>query len=149
MRCIRFGICFISSYSNGLKLDEEEKMVNTHKKIIEKYWKAANDRDWVIFESLLHEDIVYEIPQTRERIRGRAAFSEFNATYPGDWTLKIVRLVVDESQAVSQIVFRVNDEEQSGISFFEFKNGLIHRIVEFWPTPYDPPVRQSNSIEQY
>ena len=124
-------------------------MANIHKIIIEEYWKAANDRDWVTFESLLHEDIVYEIPQTRERIRGRVAFREFNATYPGDWTLKIVSLVADEFQAVSQIVFRVNDEEQSAISFFGFKNALINRIVEFWPEPYDPPARQTDSIERY
>ena len=124
-------------------------MANTHKNIIEKYWKAANDQDWETFESLLHEDIVYEIPQTRERIRGRVAFKEFNATYPGDWTLKIVSLVADESQAVSQIVFQINDKEQSAISFFEFKNELINRIVEFWPEPYDPPMRQSHSIERY
>ena len=78
-------------------------MVNTPKKIIEKYWKAANARDWETFESLLHKDIVYEIPQTRERIRGRTAFREFNASYPGNWTLEIARLVVDEHQAVSQI----------------------------------------------
>ncbi len=123
--------------------------MNAHKKIIKEYWKAANDRDWDTFESLLHKDIVYEIPQTRERIRGRIAFREFNVSYPGNWTLEIVRLVVDEYQAVSQIVFRVNDEEQSGISFFEIKNGLIHRIVEFWPVPYDPPVRQFHSIERY
>ena len=124
-------------------------MMNTHKKIIEKYWKAANARDWETFESLLHKDIVYEIPQTRERIRGRTAFREFNASYPGNWTLEIVRLVVDEHQAVSQIAFRVDDEEQSGISFFEIKDGLIHRIVEFWPDPYDPPVRQFDAIERY
>ena len=124
-------------------------MTNTYKDLVEKYWKTANVRDWETFESLLHKDILYELPQTRERIRGRVAFREFNATYPGDWTLEIVRLVGDEYQAVSQINFRVNDEEQSGISFFEFRNGLIYRIVEFWPTPYEPPVRQSHSIERY
>ena len=52
-------------------------------------------------------------------------------------------------QAVSQIVFRVNDEEQPGISFFEFKDGLIHWVVEFWPEPYDPPARQFDAIERY
>ncbi len=124
-------------------------MVTSLKTCIERYWKAANDRDWITFESLLHEDIVYELPQTRERIRGRRAFSEFNKTYPGKWTLSIERLVVEDSQAVSQIVFRLNDEEQSGISFFEFKGSLIFRIVEYWPDPYAPPKRLSNTIEKY
>lgn len=124
-------------------------MTNSSRTIIEKYWKAANDRDWGTFKALLHENIVYELPQTRERIRGRLAFTEFNATYPGDWTLSIVRLISDEFQAVSQIAFRSKNEEEIGISFFEIQNGLIHRIVEFWPSSYDPPARNSNSIERY
>ncbi len=122
--------------------------MNTYKQIIERYWQAANDRDWDTFESLLHQDIVYELPQTRERIRGHTAFREFNASYPGDWTLEIVHLVVDEHQAVSQIAFHVDNEEQAGISFFEIRDGLIRRIVEFWPDPYDPPVRQFDAIER-
>ncbi len=124
-------------------------MTNTPKELVEQYWRAANDRDWQTFGALLHEDILYEIPQTRERVRGRAAYLNFNETYPGDWTLEIVRLVADEHQAVSQTAFRVNSQEQSGISFFEFKDGLIHRIVDFWPAPYEPPVRQSQYVERY
>ena len=124
-------------------------MTNTSIESIKKYWKTVNLRDWETFESLLHENIIYDLPQSRERIHGRVAFREFNAAYPGDWTLEIVRLVGDENQAVSQINFQVNDEEQPGISFFEFRNGLIYRIVEFWPAPYEPPVRQSHSIERY
>ncbi|HEV7761039.1 MAG TPA: nuclear transport factor 2 family protein, partial [Acidimicrobiales bacterium] len=42
-------------------------------------------RDWVGLAELLAEDVVYEIPQTRERIRGRDRYVTFNAEYPGDW----------------------------------------------------------------
>jgi hypothetical protein len=31
------------------------------------------------------EDVLYDMRQTRERIRGKAAYVEFNATYPGQW----------------------------------------------------------------
>lgn len=124
-------------------------MISSSDEIIEKYWKAANDRDWETFESLLFENIIYELPQTREKVCGSAAFREFNSTYPGNWTLSIVRLVVDELQAVSEISFLDKNEEQIGISFFEIKNGLIHRIVEYWPSPYDPPVRESKFVEKY
>lgn len=92
-------------------------MINTPKELVERYWQTANNRDWQAFGTLLHEDIVYEIPQTRERIRGRAAYIDFNTTYLGDWTLEIVRLVADQHHAVSQITFRVNNQEQTGISF--------------------------------
>jgi SnoaL-like domain len=86
-------------------------MINSSKEIIENYWEAANNRDWVSFEALSSENIVYDLPQTRERIRGCENFKEFNATYPGNWALSIVRLVVDEYQAVSQITFLDNNDE--------------------------------------
>ena len=121
----------------------------TNKNIIEKYWKAANARDWKTFASLLHKNIVYDLPQSKERIRGRKDFTEFNATYPGKWTLEISRLVSDEKQTVTQIKVLTAEEEQTGISFFEFKDGLIYRIVEYWPVPYDPPDRAINGIERY
>jgi hypothetical protein len=137
------------SCSNTLKKSEDVKTMITTHKIIKTYWQAANDRDWQTFETLLHPDMVYELPQTRERVRGSSAFTEFNATYPGDWKLEMVRLCADESQAVSQIIFKSGGEDQTGISFFKFKNGLIFRISEYWPVPYKPPKRQIKAIERY
>lgn len=118
-------------------------------KIVEQYWQTVNDRDWPAFGALLHEEMVYEIPQTRERVRGKDAYIDFNKTYPGDWTLEIVTLVADQHRAVSQIAFRDDGQEQTGISFFEFKDGLIYRITDFWPVAYEPPMRQSRFIERY
>jgi SnoaL-like domain len=37
------------------------------------YWAAAEARDWDAFVKLLAVDVVYQGPQTRERVRGRAA----------------------------------------------------------------------------
>ncbi|RPI77575.1 MAG: nuclear transport factor 2 family protein [Desulfobacteraceae bacterium] len=118
-------------------------------KTVEQYWQTLNDRDWQAFGALLHEGMVYEIPQTRERVRGKEAYIDFNKTYPGDWTLAIVHLVADQHRAVSQIAFRDDGQEQVGISFFEFKDGLICRITDFWPVAYEPPLRQSRFIERY
>jgi len=99
---------------------------------------------------LLSKNIVYDLPQTRERVQGRKAFREFNQTYPGEWTLSILRLVVEEEgQAASQIAFKSEGEVQTGISFFEIQEGLIQRITEFWPAPYQPPARNTRNIERY
>jgi ketosteroid isomerase-like protein len=124
-------------------------MAPTVRQTIERYWTAVNARDWDVFASLLHETCIYEIPQTRERVRGREAITEFNATFPGDWTLELERAVTDEAQAVSQIVFRLNGEEQQAITFFDFEDGQIRRITEYWPEPYDPPRRMTDVVERY
>ena len=45
---------------------------------------------------LLDPDVVYEIPQSRERIRGRDRYVTFNAEYPGDWHLEPRVVLGDE-----------------------------------------------------
>lgn len=124
-------------------------MITSTKTIIEKYWKAINDRDWKSFEQLVAGDIIYILPQSREKIRGRLAFKEFNETYPGNWTLSVTTLVTDEKRAVSKIAFVNDNEEQTGISFFELQNNVIQKITEYWPTPYEPPLRNCDYIERY
>lgn len=52
-------------------------------------------RDWAGWAALLDPDVVYELPQTRERIRGRGAYLQFNQEYPGDWHLQ-ARVVLGE-----------------------------------------------------
>src|SRR6185503_6754450 len=99
--------------------------------------------------SLLAENIVYELPQTRERVRGRDAYIEFNATYPGEWRAEVVQIIAEGSRAVSNMAFKVGAETATGISFFELEDGRITRIVDYWPEPYEPPLRNTSRIERY
>lgn len=71
------------------------------KAIIEKYWTSCNDRGWETFGSLIAPDVIYECPQTRERVRGHDAYVRFNREFPGDWQLSINRIVGDEQQVIS------------------------------------------------
>ncbi|MEU0151371.1 nuclear transport factor 2 family protein [Micromonospora fulviviridis] len=52
------------------------------------YVDRLERRDWPGLAGLLTDDVVYEMPQTRERIRGKHAFLQFNVEYPGDWHLR-------------------------------------------------------------
>ena len=47
--------------------------------VVAAYWAAAEARDWAGFAGLVAEQVVYEVPQTRERVRGRAAYIRFTA----------------------------------------------------------------------
>ena len=46
--------------------------------VVAEYWAAAEARDWAKFGELVAEHVVYEGPQTRERVRGGAAYVRFN-----------------------------------------------------------------------
>lgn len=124
--------------------------MNTPRERVLRYWQAANDREWQTFAELLAEQIVYEVPQTRERVRGRANYVEFNRTWPGLWRADIQQLVADDHQAVSVIAFHVDGTTETGISVFDFDgDGRIARITDHWPVPYAPPARACDCIERY
>ena len=115
------------------------------------YWAAAEDRDWDRFGALLADDVVYEAPQTRERVRGRAAHLRFNADgFPGDWHIAVERIVSGERDAASVIRFTDADGSQQGLCFFDFgPDGLITRIADYWPEPYEPPASRAGLTERY
>jgi hypothetical protein len=53
--------------------------MNDAHQVVATYWAAAESRDWDTFADLVAEQVVYEAPQTRERVRGRTAYQRFNA----------------------------------------------------------------------
>ena len=132
------------------------RMRNT-RSVIETFWAAAEARDWDAFAATLAEDVVYEMPQTRERIRGRAAYVRFNREYPGDWHLDVLRVIADGPHAATWVAFRVSGdrfgpevEEMIGITFFGLDDtGLITSIIDAWPEPYEAPADRAHLVERY
>jgi ketosteroid isomerase-like protein len=111
-------------------------------------------RDWEAWEALLTGDVVYEMPQTRERIRGRAAYREFNETYPGEWHLTPKVVIGGPERAVvwfTWTFYRDGSSEAGDAQvFLEFDgDGLITRVTDFWPEPYDPPARPAGLVERW
>lgn len=109
--------------------------------LIRRYWQACEARDWDGFAALLAADVCYRMPQTRETVRGREDYVEFNRTFPGDWHVRIDRIVGQPDAAVSWTTFTVGEEEMTGVCFFTIADGRIAEIDDFWPEPYDPPPR--------
>jgi SnoaL-like domain len=108
-------------------------------------------REWDAWAALLDPDVVYEIPQSRERIRGRDAYLEFNRTFPGDWHLEPKVVIADAERAVVWFRWSVGGGEPGDAQvFLEFDGaGLVTRVTDFWPEPYEPPERVVDSVERY
>ncbi|MFI1783442.1 nuclear transport factor 2 family protein [Streptomyces rubiginosohelvolus] len=126
---------------------------------VETYWSAAEARDWSAFGATLAEDVVYDLPQTRERILGKERYLRFNQEYPGDWHVRVERIVADAEgrQAAARTGFTVTgeqeddpDEELDAIHFFTFdEKGLITGVTDFWPESYEPPAGREHLVERY
>ena len=125
--------------------------MNDSHQVVAAYWAAAEARDWETFGSLLAEDMVYEGPQTRERVRGRAAYVRFNVEgFPGDWHLAVERIVGEGRHAASWIQFSGENGTQPGLCFFDLDDdGRIARIADFWPDPYELPAGRAHLVERY
>ena len=114
-----------------------------------RFLATLEGRDWDAWEALMSQDVVYEMPQTRERIRGRAAYREFNAAYPGEWHLQPKVVIGDASRAVAWFDWRLGDASGDAQVFLEFDDdGLITSVTDFWPEPYDPPERTGGPLER-
>ena len=115
------------------------------------YWAAAEARDWAAFGRLLAGDVVYEVPQTRERVSGRDAYVRFNAEgFPGGWHIAVQRIVSQDRSAVTMIEFSEEGTSQTGLCFFDLdENGRIARISDFWPEPYEPPAARAHLAGRY
>jgi hypothetical protein len=118
--------------------------------VVHRYWAACDARDWSAFASTLASNVVYQAPQTRERVTGREAVVRFNAEFPGDWRLAVERVVGQGAYASSWIRFQLDGTEQPGLCFFDLDEyGLIVRINDFWPDPYEPPPGREHLVERY
>jgi ketosteroid isomerase-like protein len=114
------------------------------------YWAAAEARDWAAFGALLADDVTYELPQTRERIRGKAAYLQFNVEYPGDWHLRVHRVLGEGRQAATWCHFTADGEPAEALTFFEFgDDDLIATVTDFWPEAYEPPEGRAHLVQRY
>ena len=113
------------------------------------HWQLANAQDWEAFSRLLHAELVYEAPQSRERIRSPLGYVDFFATWPQPWRVEVLRCVADESSALTQISFISSAPPMMGLTIFDVKNGLIARVTDYWPDPYEPGPRMSKHVERY
>jgi ketosteroid isomerase-like protein len=119
------------------------------KALVEAFAESLERRDWVAFAEVLSPDVVYEIPQTRERIRGRDRYVTFNAEYPGDWHIE-PQVAVGDDRNGSMLFRWTNDGESAlAIAFFEVADGRITRVTDFWPEPYDPPPGREHLVERW
>jgi len=114
-------------------------------------WAAAEARDWATFGDLVAQNVVYEAPQTRERVRGRDAYVRFNAEgFPGDWHLTVERIIAEGRHAASWIQFLDDGDNYPGLCFFDLdEQGQIARLTDFWPTPAEVPAGRAHLAERY
>ena len=111
--------------------------------------QRLEERDWAGLAEVLHPDVVYEIPQTRERIHGRDRYVTFNAEYPGEWHIEPHVVLGDDRNGSVLFLWTLGGESSLAIAFFEVDDGKITKITDFWPEPYEPPPGREHLVERW
>ncbi len=124
--------------------------VDATRQLIERFFEALDRRDWVGFAAVLHPEVVYEIPQSRERIRGRDRYVRFNREYPGDWHLTPTWILADGAAGVGRFEWRVGKTApEEAFVFFDVRDGLLASVTDYWPEPYEPPPGREQLTERW
>jgi ketosteroid isomerase-like protein len=129
---------------------EGRNAMETPQQIVERFWRLMNANDWNAAGAVLHDDFLLTWPQSGERIRGRANFSAINTHYPATdvWRFKVRHLVADETLAASLVAVTMGALHAEVISFFELRDGLIWRVTEYWPDPFEPAGWRAQWVER-
>jgi ketosteroid isomerase-like protein len=109
--------------------------------VVRQLWDRFEARDWDGAGRLLHDDVVVDWPHTGERFVGRDHVIGVNAAYPEGWAIKVLRIVAEGDQVVSEVFVTHPDGNAYAASFFELRDGRIARAVEYWVDEryQDPP----------
>ena len=118
-------------------------------KVVREFWRLMGTNDFRAVGAVLAADFILDWPQSNERVRGAENFAAMNAEYPahGPWSFKIIRLVANRTEAVSEVAVTDGTQHARAISFFTIVQGKITRIVEFWPEPYPAPLNRKHLVE--
>lgn len=114
-----------------------------------RFWELMASNDFNAVAEVLHPEFELDWPQSGERIRGAFNFGEMNRNYPakGRWRFSIERLVADDNSAVTEVTVTDGDITATAVTFFTVRDGRIHRIVEYWPDPFEPRADRREWVE--
>jgi len=117
--------------------------------VVREFWRLMGTNDFHAVTCVLAPGFVLEWPQSRERVRGGAAFARMNAEYPsqGPWRFEIRRLVATEASVVTLVHVTDGTTSADAVSFFDVVDDRITRLVEYWPERYPAPAHRAHLVE--
>lgn len=116
---------------------------------VNQFWRLMATNDFQSVTEVLSPDFVLDWPQSGETIRGPERFARMNSEYPshGPWSFTVHRVVAADREVVTDVTVTDGVQTARAISFFTVDGGLIIRLREFWPEPYDPPANRGHLVE--
>ena len=124
-------------------------MTTSASNTVSQFWRLMASNDFQSVTKVLSPEFLLEWPQSGEIIRGPERFALMNSEYPsnGYWSFTMHRMVVADREVVTDVTVSDGVQTARAISFFTVEEGLITRLREFWPEPYEPPANRAHLVE--
>lgn len=122
--------------------------MNKYQETVNVFWDIFNRREFEKVKPLLTDNFVCWWPQSKELIRGADNFIAVNQNYPGEWSIKCKRVIVEGNTVVSEVELKFKDQIVFATSFFEFSENKISKLTEYWSEPYNAPEWRNDWVEK-
>lgn len=135
--------CWLPARGLGAEPDAAEAVVR-------RFWDLMASNQFASVGAVLAQEFTLDWPQSGERIRGAANFARMNAEYPshGPWRFTLTRLVAQGLSVVTEVDVTDGAQQGHAISFFMLRDGLVQRIVEYWPDPFPARPDRAHLVER-
>ncbi len=103
--------------------------------LVRALYERYQARDWAAAADLVDPEAALSMPATAERLAGREAVLALQAGYPEPWgDLTVLRVIGAGTPAVAEIEIVAPSETFRCAAFWQVREGLLHRGVEYWVT---------------
>ncbi len=116
-------------------------------RLYERVW-IGDAHDFEVMDEVFAEDAVVEYPQSGERMRGRANIREVEENYPGLPDVTVRRKLVVGDLALVESDLDYQGKPYHEVSIFEFADGKIVRLTQYFPEPFEAPESRAQWVEK-
>ncbi|HEX2946245.1 MAG TPA: nuclear transport factor 2 family protein [Clostridia bacterium] len=113
-------------------MDNKEKVIAL--------WRDMDKQNWAKISTYFEDDAIILWNNSNERFNVQE-FVRVNSEYPGNWSIRVERLEYVDNLVISVVKVRLQEQDASfhATSFFEFNNGKIKQLNEYWGDDGKPP----------
>jgi ketosteroid isomerase-like protein len=143
--------------------------VAENRAVLERWMRAMVAKDFDTMVSLMSDDYVEEMPQSGERVRGKATWLAMMRAYPGGvGTAESRRIVGAEDRWVMSPAFSLVRIEGSGdvytlvsrvvypkgdvwemVAIAEFRGGKVAKTTAWYASPFEAPAWRAPFVERF
>jgi ketosteroid isomerase-like protein len=116
-------------------------------RLYDEVW-IGETHDFDVMDEVFAEDAIVEYPQSGERMRGRANIRAVEENYPALPKVTIRRTLVIGDLALVESDLDYQGKPYQEVSIFEFRDGKIARLTQYFPEPFEAPESRARWVER-